>query len=227
MASTRKREYVSPLREAQTADTRRRIMEAALNQFIRHGYAKTSVGAIATGAQVSRETVYHLFGGKQAVLKACWDLAVVGDDAPVTVADREEYRAMLANPDRADAARTFGRLSADLVGRIGPLLQVLADAAYEPDLADVLAQTRAERLSGTRHLLAELSGANPDTEGFGRAVDVVYALISPELTLVLTEQRGWNLTTYGEWLGDQIAGHVAELVEQTTVRGSAPDSTKL
>lgn len=213
MASTRKREYASPLREAQTADTRRRIVETALAQFIQHGYAKTSVGGIATAAQVSRETVYHLLGGKQAVLKACWDVAVVGDDAPVPVVDREQYRAMLADPDRAAAARTFGHLSAALVGRIGPLLQVLADAAYEPDLADLLAQTRAERLSGIQHLLAELSGADPAADAFTQAVDIVYALISPELTLVFTEQRGWDLRTYGEWLGDQIAEIVVTLAQ--------------
>lgn len=216
MAPSRKRNYTSPLRDAQTADTRRRIIEAAAAQFTQHGYANTSVGGIAAAAGVSRETVYHLLGGKQAVFKACWDVAVVGDDAPVPVADRNLYRAMLTNPDRAAAARTFGHLSAGLVGRIGPLLHVLADAAHEPDLADLLAQTRAERLSGTHHLLAELSGADPSTDEFARTVDIVYALISPELALVLTEQRGWNLVTYGDWLGGQVAQHVARLADVAT-----------
>lgn len=49
---------------------------------------------------------------------------------------------------------------------------------HTPDLADLLAQTRTERLNGTRQLLAWLPGANLDTP---QAVDVVYALISPEL----------------------------------------------
>ena len=145
MAAARKRNYESPLREAQTAGTRRRILDAAATEFTQRGYAKTSVGSIAASAGVSRETVYHLFGGKPAVLKACWDVAVVGDDAPVAVADRDVYRAMLNDPDPDTAARTFGRLSADLVGRLGPLLHVLADAEHEPDLAGLLASTRAER----------------------------------------------------------------------------------
>jgi len=211
MAAARKRNYASPLREAQTADTRRRILQTAAAEFVQRGYARASVNSIAASAGVARETVYHLFGGKQAVLKACWDVAVVGDDAPVAVADRDEYRAMLDDPDPGTAARTFGRLSADLVGRLGPLLQVLADAAHEPDLADLLAQTRAERLNGTRQLLTRLSGANPDTPQFAQAVDVVYALISPELALLLTDQRGWDLNTYAAWLGDQIADQVNRL----------------
>ena len=215
MAPARKRNYASPLREAQTADTRRRILEAADAEFTRQGYGKTSVGSIAASAGVSRETVYHVVGGKQALLKACWDVAVAGDDAPVAVADRDVYRAMLNSPDPNTAARTFGRLSADLLGRIGPLLRVLADAAHEPDLAELLAQTRAERLNGTRQLLAKLSGAEPDTARFAQAVDVVYAFISPELALLLTEQRGWDLSTYADWLGEQVADQVNGLAEKT------------
>ena len=63
VSQIRKRTYDSPLRAAQTADTRRRIVEAAAAEFTRHGYAKTSVGGIASAAGVSRETVYNVLGG--------------------------------------------------------------------------------------------------------------------------------------------------------------------
>jgi hypothetical protein len=138
---------------------------------------------------------------------------VVGDHDQVPVADREAYRAMLADPDPASAARTYGRLSAELVGRIGPVLRVLADAAHEPELADLLARTRRERLVGTRQLLTALSGAEPEGDRFARAVDVVWALISPELALLLVEQRGWSLAAYGDWLGEQVADQVRRLTE--------------
>ena len=211
MPRPRKRNYESPLRDAQTAETRRRILASAQEEFVRHGFARTSISGIAAAAGVSRETVYHLVGGKAAVLKSVYDVAIVGDDDQVAVADREEYRAMLSEPEPAAAARTFGRLSAELVGRIGPVLRVLADAAREPELADVLEQTREERLAGTRQLLATLSGADPEIPAFGRAVDVVWALISPELALLLTEGRGWSLAAYGDWLGEQVADQVARL----------------
>lgn len=211
MTSTRKRNYASPLRDAQTVQTRRRIIDAAASEFARVGYAKTSMGGIATAAGVARETIYHLIGGKPAVLKACYDVAVVGDDAEIPVADRAEYQAMLADPDRVAAARTYGQLSAQLVGRIGRILRVLADAEHEPELADLLAQTRAERLAGTRHLLATLSGADHNGAAFAHAVDVLYALTSPELALLLIEQRGWSLTAYGDWVGDQLADQLSRL----------------
>jgi AcrR family transcriptional regulator len=211
----RKRNYASPLREGQTSDTRRRIVEAARGEFVRLGYAKASMGGIARAAGVSRETVYHLLGGKAALLKAVYDVAVVGDHDQVPVADRAEYRAMLADPDPASAARTYGRLSAELVVRIGPVLRVLADAANEPELSDLLAQTRQQRLVGTRQLLATLSGADPETEQFAHAVDVVWALVSPELSLLLIEQRGWSPERYGDWLGEQVADQVGRLADES------------
>jgi AcrR family transcriptional regulator len=210
-----KRNYDSQLRDAQTAETRRRVVEAATREFVVLGYAKTSVSGIAAAAGVSRETVYHLIGGKPAVLKACYDVAVVGDHAQVPVADRKEYRAVLADPDPASAARSYGRLSAQLLGRIGPVLRVLAEAAHEPELADLLAQTRAERLVGIRQLLATLSGVEQDSAQLGHAVDVIYALTSPELALLLLEQRGWSLTTYGEWVGEQLADQISSLGMET------------
>ncbi len=211
MADVDKRQYTSPLRNSQTAQSRTRIIDAATDEFVRLGYAKTSMSAVAAAAGVSRETVYHLIGGKVAVLKAVYDVAVVGDHANSPVAERAVYQAMLADPDPASAARTFGQLSADLVGRIGPVLKVLADAAHEPELALLLAQTRAERLAGTRHLLASLSSADPTTDRFAEAVDEIYALISPELALVLIDQRGWDLTTYGNWLGRKLIASLEQL----------------
>lgn len=208
--TTRKRTYASPLRDAQTRQTRRRIVEAAHQELVRRGYAATSVNGIAAAAGVSRETVYHLVGGKPAIVKAVYDVAVVGDHDDVPVAERNVYRAMLADPDPQSAARTFGRLSAELVGRIGPVLRVLAAAAPEPELADLLEETRRERLVGTRQLLTALSGSD-DEERLDRATDVVWALISPELALLLVEQRGWTLPAYGDWLAEQVINQLHQL----------------
>jgi AcrR family transcriptional regulator len=215
VSERRKRNYQSPLRDAQTAESRRRIVQAAAGEFVRLGYGRTSISGIAKAAGVSRETVYHLVGGKPAVLKACYDVAVVGDHQPVPVAARDEYQAMLVESDPAQAAHAYGRLSAELIGRISPLLRVLSNAVHEPELADLVAQTREERLVGTRLLLATLSGAETSTADFTRAVDVVYALISPELALLLIEQRGWSFTAYGEWLGEQVAYQLTRLTAQS------------
>ena len=158
---TGKRVYESPLRTAQAARTRQQIIDAARRAFVRDGYGGTSMAALAREAGVSRETLYKTFRTKPDLLKAVYDVAVVGDHEAVAVADRPEYTRMLDDPDPDAAARAFGMLSAELVERVGPVLRVLADAAHEPELQDLLDTTRAERLEGTRNLLIRLSGTPP------------------------------------------------------------------
>ena len=54
------RSYSSTLRADQARRTRRRIVDAAAELFAEHGYAGTTIDAIATAAGVSRKTVFRL-----------------------------------------------------------------------------------------------------------------------------------------------------------------------
>ncbi len=206
-ASRRNRKYESPLRFEQAAATKARIVAAARAVFLRTGYAASSIVAIAAEAQVSRETVYQAYGTKANLLKAVYDDAVVGDTDPITVAERPAYRAMLADPDPHAALRTFGRLTAELVSRIGPVLVLIQEGGDDPDLAELVATTRQERLTSVRELLTHLQqiAGRPADADFERNVDVVWTLISPEVTLLLVDQRGWSAEQYGTWLGTTIA----------------------
>src|SRR5262245_26084593 len=69
-SSVAKRRYRSPLREAQAAATRARILDAALQELSAGGYAATSVAAIAKAAGVSPETIYAVFGSKRGIVDA-------------------------------------------------------------------------------------------------------------------------------------------------------------
>lgn len=205
-AAERKRKYDSQLRVEQAAATRARIVAAARAVFLRKGYAASSIVAVAQEAQVSRETVYQAYGTKANLLKAVYDAAVVGDTDPVPVAERTAYGEMLADPDPHSALRTFGRLSADLVSRMGPILVLLQEGGNDPDLAELVATTREERLTSVRQLLIHLHGlaGRPSEAELERAVDVVWTLISPEVTLLLVNQRGWSAPEYGAWLGQTM-----------------------
>src|ERR1700759_1137292 len=85
------RRYESALRTEQAAATRRRVVDAARRLFEEHGYAATTVAAIAKEAGVASKTVYLAFETKSRVLRAVWDVVLKGDDAPAPVADRPWY----------------------------------------------------------------------------------------------------------------------------------------
>ena len=87
------RRYTSPKRQEQARATRRAIVEAARALFLARGYAGTTIDAVAGEAGVAVQTVYAAFGSKAQILKTVLDVAVVGDDAPVPLVDREAVKA--------------------------------------------------------------------------------------------------------------------------------------
>jgi AcrR family transcriptional regulator len=56
------------IRERKVHETRARIAEAALDSFVNHGYADTTIDDIAEAAGVSRRTVFRHFATKEAIL---------------------------------------------------------------------------------------------------------------------------------------------------------------
>ena len=77
------RRYDSTRRQAQARATRLRIIEAATDLFVTHGYAATSIAAIADAADVAPQTIYAAFGTKAGLLGAAVDVAMAGDDEPI------------------------------------------------------------------------------------------------------------------------------------------------
>jgi TetR/AcrR family transcriptional repressor of mexJK operon len=57
----------TPGRRARSAGKQAAILDAAESLFVRDGYERTSVDAIAAAANVSKRTVYDHFGGKAAL----------------------------------------------------------------------------------------------------------------------------------------------------------------
>ena len=60
-------------RQRYSDSTRRALVEVAEELFAEHGYAATSLDAIAAGAEVSKGALYHHFSGKQAIFEAAFE----------------------------------------------------------------------------------------------------------------------------------------------------------
>ena len=84
----KRKTYRSPLRDSQAEETRLRVVTAAARLFIERGYGATSIDAIAEAAGVGRATVFTSVGGKAALLRLAYDIAIVGDDEPVPLPQR-------------------------------------------------------------------------------------------------------------------------------------------
>jgi hypothetical protein len=69
-----KRRYESAHRQQQARQTRRVILNSAAALFVEPGYAATPLTAIAAKAGVAIQTVYKVFGSKQALLSR-WSIS--------------------------------------------------------------------------------------------------------------------------------------------------------
>jgi TetR/AcrR family transcriptional regulator, mexJK operon transcriptional repressor len=60
----------APLSPSRPADKAAQILRAAREEFLRHGYAATSMDAVALTAQVSKATLYVYYGSKRDLFAA-------------------------------------------------------------------------------------------------------------------------------------------------------------
>jgi AcrR family transcriptional regulator len=202
-----RRSYSSPRREQQARETRRAVLAAARDGFVRDGYAATTVPQVARAAGVSAETVYKAFGSKASLAKAVFDVAVVGDDEDVPLADRDLIQRIQRDADPEHKLRLYAPHVADSAARTGPLLLVLRTAAAtDAGAAAVWEQTQQERLSGMTQFAHHLAQGGHLREGVSveEARDVLWVHNSVELWDLLVNQRGWSRRRHAQWVAQQL-----------------------
>ncbi len=208
VAVTRKvksRSYDNAGREAQSEETRQRILDAGRELMVERGYRPTTVAAIATRAGVHVDTVYALVGRKPVLLRELIEQALSGTDAPVAAEDREYVKTIGAEPDPARKLAIYARAVREIQARMAPLLLALRDAsATEPDAAEVWREISDRRAANMRKLAQDLKAAGGLRAGLSidEAADVIWATNSAELYVLLTVERGWPPDRYERWLAD-------------------------
>jgi AcrR family transcriptional regulator len=203
------RRYSTALRAEQTALTRRRIVDAARRLFVEHGYVGTTIGAVAQAAGVSVQTVYNVLGGKATLLKAVYDVTLAGDDDPVPIGERPEFRAILEAGTGRECLARYAAMGRVLGERLSPLLTTLLSQAAtgDPDLSAFAATIEGERAVGTRNAATHVARRFGLRDGLDvdAAADVLWALTAPDLADRLVRRREWGWDRFERWLGTAMA----------------------
>jgi AcrR family transcriptional regulator len=190
-------------RASRVADTEEKILRAATELFLRHGYTATTLAAVAAHADVAARTVYVRFGTKAALLKRAVDVAFAGDTAAVAVRDRDWFTLAGTAPSAGERLGALARGSRQMAERAGDLLAVaLQAAAVEPDLAAAAdAGRRATReniaLFWTRMAEDGLLPAGLDPAWL---TDTAAVLVQAETYLLGRAMNGWDPDGYERWL---------------------------
>lgn len=198
-----RRRYDSSRRQAQARLTRRAILTAARDLFLERGYAATTMADVAAAAEVSVETVYKAFRNKSGLVKALFDVAIVGDDQPIPMLQRERVTKMREEPDPRQKLLMYGKHLSEAGPRAGQLqLLIRSAAASDPDASAVWDQMVQERLTGMTEFARHLHEGGYLRPGVSleEARDVLWTYNSVELFDLLVLQRGWHPDRYGRWI---------------------------
>jgi TetR/AcrR family transcriptional regulator of autoinduction and epiphytic fitness len=198
-------------RQKRARQTRRSILAAAHELFVRQGYARTTIQQIADQADVAWQTVYAVFGSKPAILSAVFDVAVAGDDEPVPVPERPFVHAIAEAGDPLAKARIFARHLREAGERIAPVLSVIESAATtDPEIADVWRELQAQRLRGMTMAARgfQKQGALRPGLSVGRAADILWFYTGPWAYRSFVTDGGWSLDEYEAWIGDTLYNQV-------------------
>jgi AcrR family transcriptional regulator len=199
------RRYLSPLREESARNTRRAILAAARDLFVRQGFVATTMDQIAQQAGVSKPTVFATAGNKRSLLKEIRDVAIAGDDEPIPIKDRGWYQEMLAEPDPRRSLRLYARNVSAINDRYADIDEVLqAAAGADQELRDLWNTGEAERLKGAEVVVANLGAKVALRRDQKSAIDIVWILTAPEQLRRLVRLRGWSLQDYEDWLTETL-----------------------
>ena len=188
------RPYRSTLRQAQAEATRATVLDAAAALFTREGYLRTTMKGIAAEAGTSVETVYAQ-GGKTALLLACVDRVLGGDDDDVPLTDRIEFSTALAQPSPVAVIEQFVGAMARVAERAGGLLVAFEDAAAaDAATAELWAAAEQRRKADLRRLVHAVADRGPLAHGWsvGTATDALWLLVTARSAHTALQTLGWS-----------------------------------
>lgn len=204
-------------RKQRALQTRRRMLEAAYRLFCAHGYAETTMVAIAEAADVAVQTLYFTFHTKGAILGEVLGAAVLGFERwpgplPEPVADRQLldlhpwFAAFEREPVAAVALAMFVDEALPPLFRSAPLLTAMHAAAGDPDVHAVMHRGERQRVSlwtTAVKLLAKKRGGLRAGVTAARGADILLVLLGNE-TVDGLRGRGWSHAECRRWLVDVL-----------------------
>ena len=183
--------------------TRRRIAEAALARFSGHGYAATTMDAIAQDAGVAVQTVYFTFHTKAELLIAALTIAGGGPGAAEDVLARDWIAEVIDAPTGPRRLALIVEHGNEIYRRVGPLLPAVQSAAsVDPDVALAWQGLVDRRRHGMRRIVdgvfarrGELrAGLDP-----ALALDLLFGLHRAEVFVAFTVECGWTVERFKAW----------------------------
>lgn len=197
MSNKEKRPYRSLARNAQAAQTRERILNAAKNLFESEGFECVTIEKIAQAGDVSIPTVYSLFQSKRGVLLALMDEALPANqfDALVEMSIQEKSPEIRLSISAKIARQMYDAEKIQMSLFRGAF--VLAPEFKELEKEREMRRHTRQEVT-IKAMVKEKSLAKGLNEA--KARDILWAFTGRDVYRMLVIEQGWESDEYEKWL---------------------------
>jgi AcrR family transcriptional regulator len=198
------RKYDASRRRAAAEETRDRVLASARELFLAHGYAATSVSAIAERAEVSVDTVYAAVGRKPRLLLTVVDMVLASSTRPEPAEQRDYVVAIHGASGARAKITTYAEALGRLMPRVAPLLLALRDAGLtDPDCRATWDHVSERRAANMLRFAADLRETGELREDWTdqQVADFVWSTNGPEW-FSQWQSRGHSPEEYATTLAD-------------------------
>jgi AcrR family transcriptional regulator len=207
MRSPVKRSY-DPTRRRQAAEARKsRILRAAHRLFELDGYQSTTMDRVAKEAEVSVETVYGVFGSKAKLLARVIEVALVGDEAPVAVAERSWTLEVRDETNQARQLDLLARNTRNILERAGSIQWAAIMASdHEAEIEALVTRNQKTRLRIQTEFISWVAARGEFRDGLTveEAGQRYWILAAVEIHHLLRKSMGWSALRYERWLAESL-----------------------
>lgn len=221
MVAEGRRVYHSRLRSEQAASTRARILDAAAELFGTHGYAGTTMSAIAAAAGVSVETVQGN-GPKAQLLLSAIERAAAGEEGQEGIVDRPMGQAIAAEPDLDRMMERLADLLAWSHERTWALWRAFgAASASDPVVREAYDGVVGRMHADWRKVVRLLDDRGMIATGVDRRqlAITLWLVCLPDAYQRLVVEAGWSAARFKRWVVARVRRELA--AEDADVTGKA------
>ena len=202
------RRYDASRRQADAAERRARIVEAAQHLFLTQGYGATSIAAIAEAADVSAPTVYAQFESKAGILARMVGVAVAGDFDDAGLARERSDFAPVFTPgvDPRERIAAGVRLTRQIHERGARLVALAESVAGTDPAARELARMLRDQSRSDAHAVASAFAPGELRPGLDAeaAADIIWTVAGPGVYMMLVDHLGRTPDEYEAWLHQRM-----------------------
>lgn len=201
MEQEKKRSYNSETRDAQAAQTRSHILEAAKRLFQAEGFDRVTINKLASAAEVSMATIYALFKSKRGVLQALIDDALPPEKFMAIVDD-----SMLEKSPEKRLSLT-ARLTRQIYDAEIELMDILRSASMvAPEFKELEQEREQRRFERQGEFVKKMVEEKVLAKGvtLQRARDILWALTGRDMYRMFVVERGWSSDEYEKWLAQLL-----------------------